>query len=332
MCLECLDERDFSRARGNHQTANFYARESVTGNCSHIRQWQAHQLCQRVRYGGSQPEVGHHHYHYGGGHLDQGNHPRGTSGGGSVGLSGAAGIRGDDGRGDHYYSDSDSHSDSSSWSSDDGWRSRGEPYRLAPQGLVVREPAGRQRIVGSASTGGSIGVQGFHTSHDFRGVNVKNVPNVQGTSEFVDDGQRRGGMKGSMGDRAGRMMDGILGGRLRGIMGGRRGGNKNHGGHRGIDKTMSESQRLGGMGESIKRRRGANESDENRENQRGNEGMGRTMSGGHSLGGTGGIMRGGRFQNRRRGETSSSYDESHRPRRRDSPPSYDESQRQYNSR
>lgn len=158
MCLECLDERGFSRARGYHQTANFHARESVTGNCRHIRQWQAHQHRQRVRCGGSQPELGHYHYHYGGGHLDQGDHLQGTSGGDSLGPSGGAGIQGRDGRGDRYYSDSDSDSDSRSWSSDDGWRSRSEPYRLAAQGLAVREPAGRQRIVGSASMGGSIGV------------------------------------------------------------------------------------------------------------------------------------------------------------------------------
>ncbi|MCJ1426609.1 hypothetical protein MMC29_004512 [Sticta canariensis] len=161
------------------------------------------------------------------------------------------------------------------------------------------------------------GSGGVHTIHDARDVEVPRttrggrggvhtihdapiLPNVQGMSAFVGEGQRLGGLGERMnGRREGRTSGGRRGGRLRGSMGGRRGGNEEH---------------------------------ENRANHGGHGGMSRTTSGGPSLDGTGGGARAGRFRTRPEGENPPPYGEPQRPRRGDDPPSYEESQRQNHSR
>lgn len=222
MCLGCLNERDFYDARGNRQTANFHAQQSVTGNCRHMQEWHAQQGRQRGHHGGGQLGEG----QYGGRNLQQGHHQQGLYSGGRQEPSGGVGIHwrvGQDGPFDSYSgSDSDndsdsydhshsnrgsyteSYSDSNFLSSDDGLHPRTEPYR----------PVGRPT-----------GPRPIHTVPDFHGA-----PDVQGPSAFMGEGR---GVEG-------REVEGREVGSTRGIMQGGRPRNRRR---RDIPPSYDESQR-----------------------------------------------------------------------------------------
>lgn len=211
--------------------ACFHAQESRTGNCEHIREWQAPQGRQRGHYNSRQPGVGHHGGHHGGGNLGQGHHPQGMYGSGRLGQSNGVGMHGRDGQ-DVCYDGDCSSSSSSTSSSDDSLLLRREPYRLAGQGPIRRGPAGgrlagRGGIARRATTGRSRGVWEINTNHD-----PHDVSDVQGTSVSVGEGQSLGGMGGRMrrrlDDRTSGRVGNRTGGMVEGIVGGRRGGNESH--------------------------------------------------------------------------------------------------------